>query len=170
METFAIPLPAAKGRPVPSRWRALGFTMPELMAALAIMGILAASAAPSFRELIAKQRVKQTATDLMIALSTTRSEALKRGVDMTLAPVSDDSWMTGWRIANPAHTGTYVLSHGATASGVTITGPASVGYRISGRITASTAPTFSIGAANTAAAYCITVNTSGRPVKTAASC
>lgn len=55
-----------------------GFTAIELMVTVAVVAILVALAAPSFRQLIATQRVKSVASALNESLWIARSEALKR--------------------------------------------------------------------------------------------
>ena len=55
-----------------------GFTAIELMVTVAVVAIFATLAAPSFRQLIATQRVKSVASALNESLWVARSEALKR--------------------------------------------------------------------------------------------
>ena len=81
--------------------RARGFTLPELLAGVAIMAILAAVAAPSMSEMVASQRVKSASGDVFTDLLRTRSEAIKRNRTVTLAPKTAGSWAGGWTIAHP---------------------------------------------------------------------
>src|SRR5450830_1885053 len=79
-----------------------GFTMAELLIVLAIVGILASLAAPSFSQFIKSQRIKSMATDLNASLSLARSEAVKRNKNVTLSPdVGTGFWQNGWQIADP---------------------------------------------------------------------
>ena len=64
--------------------RQQGFTLIELLITIAIASLLLALAAPSFSEIIRSNRVTSTTNTLVAALSLTRSEAIKRGVRMTL--------------------------------------------------------------------------------------
>lgn len=144
-----------------------GFTLVELLIALAITAILAGMAAPSFSDLIETQRVKSAATDLLIVLNRARSEALKRNVDVTLSPPSAN-WADGWQIADPI-TGDLIEKHDAVRN-VTITGPVSVIYQSSGRVQGSATVTFAISATSVSSERCVTLDLSGRPSIKAASC
>lgn len=144
-----------------------GFSMVELMVVLAITGILAALAMPSFTELIEGQRARSAATDLMVALTRTRSEAIKRNANVTLSPKSGD-WANGWQAPDPT-TGTIIEDH-AAINGLAIGGPASVVYQSSGRVQGGTAPSFPISGDFTGSARCVAVDLSGRPKIEAGSC
>lgn len=154
-----------------SRLRAAqsGFTMTELLAVVAIIGILASLAAPSFSEMIKNQKVKSMATDLNASLALARSEALKRNRDVTLAPTTAGSWQSGWQIADPDNVGSNIDVHSAFA-GLTATGPDSVVYRSSGRIQGGVAPAFNISAEGTSTQRCVSVDLSGRPYVKAVAC
>jgi type IV fimbrial biogenesis protein FimT len=92
-----------------------GFTMIELMATVAIAGILMTLAAPSFRTFILNNRIVTQANTLVTALNTARSEAINRGVRITVCKSSTGSacttsgnWETGWIVfTDPADAGTY---------------------------------------------------------------
>ena len=53
-----------------------GFTLIELMVTIAVMAIIAMLAAPSFADLIAKQRLESTTKQLLNILTTARSQAI----------------------------------------------------------------------------------------------
>ena len=61
-----------------------GFTVQELMIALAIAGILLGLAVPSFQTALYNNRLTSQANQLIAALNSARSEALKRGVRVTI--------------------------------------------------------------------------------------
>ena len=149
------------------RARDEGFTLIELLMAIAIIGILASLAVPSFVQVIADQRVKAAATNLFTALNVTRSEAIKHNTRVVLTP-KVGNWANGWVVLDPEG-GRNLLDENGT--GVPITGgPASVTYNGSGRLSgATTAPSFTIGESGKPQ-RCLSVDLSGRPNVKASRC
>ena len=80
--------------------RIRGFTIVELMVVIVIATLLAAVATPSLSTALTNQRLRNAATDLVSALMLARSEAIKRGVDVQVAPLSPGDWTSGWRVAS----------------------------------------------------------------------
>lgn len=82
-----------------------GFTLVELMVALAIFAILASVALPAFDSFILNNRLRTYANDFAAAARLARSEALKRNgqvrlcmtVDATTCAASG-SWEQGWLV------------------------------------------------------------------------
>lgn len=153
---------------VATRSRA-GFTLIELMVVVAIVAILSSIAAPSFKEIIASQRIKSLGSDLLTALTRTRSEAIKRNAEVTLTPVSSGSWQYGWSIPNPSDTGRKLADH-AAISGAIVNGPASVIYLPNGRIKGASAPSFDISISGVDAHRCVRADLSGRPYQKSTAC
>lgn len=95
-------------RPSPtSRRKSHGFTLLEVMVVVAIMGVLAALAAPSFNPLIERWRVRQVAEQLQSTLHFARSEAIKRGGRVVIEKLPNNTngcttatgvndWDCGW--------------------------------------------------------------------------
>lgn len=150
-------------RPTPLDRRSGGFTLVEMMVVVVIAAILAGAAAPSFSKAIATQRAKGAGTDVYLALLKARSEAIKRNAAVTLAPKSG-GWQNGWQIVNPADATDILEDHGAAAM-ASISGPASVIYRPSGRLQAgsSVSVVVTVGAGSTASSQCVAVDLSGQP-------
>jgi type IV fimbrial biogenesis protein FimT len=86
-----------------------GFTLTELMVTVAIVGILAGLAAPSFRDMLNQNNATSLANELATTLNLARSEAIKRAVRVTVCKSADitnasptcsttASWQDGWLI------------------------------------------------------------------------
>jgi type IV fimbrial biogenesis protein FimT len=99
--------------------------------------VVSAVAAPGLRSFALSQRAKTLSYDLVQDLLVARSEALKRNVPVTVAPVGD-SWATGWSVtaggqpisARPADHDALVFD----------SAPASITFNIYGRISAPADP------------------------------
>jgi type IV fimbrial biogenesis protein FimT len=68
------------------------------MVTVAIAAILMAIAAPSFSIFIDNQKLLTTATEFYSAVNMTRSEAIKRGAQVTLAANDGVAWTSGWTV------------------------------------------------------------------------
>ncbi len=68
------------------------------MVVVAIIAVLAAIAAPSFTPLIERWRVRQAVEGLQSTLYFARSEAIKRGGNITIRkePTGSNGWDCGW--------------------------------------------------------------------------
>lgn len=75
-----------------------GFTIVELMIAIALMGIIAVIAIPSMTNFAIRQRVSSQANEMMLSLAFARAEAIKRNTEIRLLPVTDSAagWQDGW--------------------------------------------------------------------------
>jgi type IV fimbrial biogenesis protein FimT len=83
------------------------FTLIELVMTMAIAGILVTIAIPSFNSTLTSSRLTNYANDLVGALNLARSEAVRRGVSVTVRKIDNFSytnlgagvnWETGWDI------------------------------------------------------------------------
>ncbi len=86
-----------------------GFTMIELMLTISIASILLAVAVPSYQSLMRESRLTTQANELMTSLHYARSEAVKRGMRVTICKSSDgasctngSNWQDGWLIFSDA--------------------------------------------------------------------
>jgi len=76
-----------------------GFTLLELLVAMAIAVILMAIAVPSFNSFIRDSTLRSETNTLSSSISLSRSEAVRRGENVRITAVSgSDNWSTGWRI------------------------------------------------------------------------
>jgi len=72
-----------------------GFTLIELMITLVVLAILLAVGVPSFNNLIENNRVTAQANSLLGAVNLARSEAVKRGVPVSVRS-EDGGFEEGW--------------------------------------------------------------------------
>jgi len=89
----------------------LGFTLIELMVTIAIAAILSAVAIPSFTSTISRNRLTNSANELVTTLNLARSEAVKRAMSVTVRKVDGNSstnrsaganWEDGWDVFTDA--------------------------------------------------------------------
>ncbi len=74
-------------------YKTQGFTLIELVATIAIAGILMAMTIPSFNSTITSSRITSYANDFVSALNLARSEAVRRGIPVS---VSNNGTPTHW--------------------------------------------------------------------------
>jgi type IV fimbrial biogenesis protein FimT len=127
-----------------SRHRSGGFTLVELMVTLVVLAIALGIGVPGFRDFIEGQKVKTAAFDLSSALMVSRSEAIKRNADVTLAPKTG-GWTAGWTVKS----GTTTLLEQAAIPGINFddSSPTSLVFHSTGRRpTITGGPDFEISA------------------------
>jgi type IV fimbrial biogenesis protein FimT len=148
--------------------QAPGFTLIEMMFVVIILFTLTTIALPSYNQFVRNQRVQTASFDLFSSLTLARSEAVTRNTTVSVATQSGtDNWAAGWRVL----AGATILREQEAIPNITMTGPATVSFTGSGRLTANLASGFEITTEGTGAkARCITVDPSGRPVTKAATC
>jgi len=157
-------------RPVMDR-RSQGFTLPELLMVVTIIGIISAFAAPSFNNMLVNERVKSASLDVTSALTLARSEAIKQNGSVTLTPTSGTTaWAGGWTTTAPD--ASVIATQAAYPSSIVITGPTSIVYNRSGRSASSATVTLQVGPAtgSTVSPRCISVALTGQPKSVVGSC
>lgn len=138
-----------------------GFSLLELMVAVAVLAVISALAAPSFKQLLAAQRVRVTAYNIISDLVFARSEAVKRGENVTVTPTSS-AWVNGWSV-NVASTAEVIGGQGSVGGGVEFTAsPSSVTFDRNGRTSVVTVVRFALTDGGTHP-RCVSLDPSGRP-------
>jgi type IV fimbrial biogenesis protein FimT len=80
--------------------RDAGITVIEVMIVVAILAVLVALAAPNLSELFIRNRLDTAANDFTTALNLARSEAIRRGVPVTIrrSSTTAQEWTQGWEV------------------------------------------------------------------------
>ena len=93
---------------------ARGFNILELMLTITVLAVIAGFAAPSFLTTVRANRIVTDNNELVSALTLARSEAITRGVRVTVCPTTNQTacattggWEQGWMVfVDPANSGT----------------------------------------------------------------
>lgn len=80
--------------------QAFGFTLLELLIVIGIVGVLMGMAVPSFRDMMRNNRLTTYTNELVTTLNFARSEAVKRGVQVTILRKGNSvsTWENGWDV------------------------------------------------------------------------
>ena len=77
--------------------RQLGFTLMELLMALAIVGIVAVFGIPSMTQFLASKRTDSQINEFITTIREARTSAMKRNSVILISPVNGD-WSLGWQM------------------------------------------------------------------------
>jgi len=86
-----------------------GFTLIELIVTISVVAILLTIAIPNFQTFVLNNRLTGQANDMMTALNYARSEAIKRGLPVSMSSNSGTAdWSAGWIVfADPNNDGIF---------------------------------------------------------------
>jgi type IV fimbrial biogenesis protein FimT len=103
MYVFLMVNPELPVMPVPHAER--GFTLIELLITVSIAAIMLTLAIPSFQSFLLNNRLTSQTNDFVLALASARSEAVKRGVRVSVCSRDSDAtcaasttWGNGWLV------------------------------------------------------------------------
>lgn len=78
-----------------------GFTLMEMMLAVSIFAILTMLAVPSFRDAAGRAALRSATTDMVVAINTSRAQAVANRQDIQLRSTDNADWGKGWTIDYP---------------------------------------------------------------------
>jgi type IV fimbrial biogenesis protein FimT len=127
-----------------------GFTLIELMIAIAVFAILLAIAVPSFRDASLAARLGSIANNMVASVQLARSEAIKRNAVVRLCAssngtscVSSTNWQQGWIVLDQANNNVLQVQQ-ALPAGWKVTQSAASNLDFQGIGVGATATTFTI--------------------------
>jgi prepilin-type N-terminal cleavage/methylation domain-containing protein len=121
-----------------------GFTLIEMLVVVALLGIFLAIAAPSFAGLIRSNKVQAAADELVTVLQYARSEAITRGVTVTLTADSATTWNAGFNITAAGQI-LRRIDAGGLQSGITVSsGAAQASFSATGTTGGTTSQCFTL--------------------------
>jgi prepilin-type N-terminal cleavage/methylation domain-containing protein len=144
-------MPAAQLYPARPAHR--GFTLVEMMVAIALAVVLLSLSVPSFTGMLARMRIEGASHNLATDLQLARTEAVQRRAAVTLATLGDGS---GYTITS----GSTTLKSVTFASGVSFTG--GVGISFDPLRALANAATLTGGSAGTASRLRVSTDVMGR--------
>ena len=72
-----------------------GFTLLELMTAIAVMAVLLSVGVPSFIQIVRNNRITAQTNEMVAALNIARSESIKRGIPVSVCSSTDGTSCAG---------------------------------------------------------------------------
>lgn len=142
-------------RPIPNT---RGFTLVELVIAVSVLALLVSLSAPLYTSMTANNRARSAAYSLVSALTFARSEAIKRNVTVSVAPLGT-GWQEGWEVEASGD----ILARTESEAALVLTGPlAGVSYLPNGRLSTPGIVLFTVSA-TTGTTRCVVIDLGGRP-------
>jgi len=75
-----------------------GVSLLEALLATSIAGVLTTAAVPAMTEAMSNQRLGTGTSDLFASFNLARSEAVRRGEPVAVAPADAQDWSSGWKV------------------------------------------------------------------------
>lgn len=149
-----------------------GLTLVEALVVMSIMTILLAVAMPSFSDFTRDQRIRAAGYDLVSDLLLARSEAIKRGAQVSIVGAGEE-WTNGWavRVDGGLHAGSIVQQRGVLGAKVGVSGVSTLSFDRNGRLASGGTTQFAlVDKASGEQRRCIVIDLSGMPQSRAGAC
>ncbi len=148
-----------------------GYTLIELVVAMTVAAVLVAIALPSFQAFAANQSIRTASYTVTSSLILTRSEAVKRNAQVTIAAVGG-VWTNGWTVTSG---GQSLLAVPALTQKTPIgaSAPPAITFDGSGRVVGAAGQIqipLSVQAGGQLVQRCITLDVSGMPKTVVGAC
>tara|TARA_B100001115_G_C15726733_1_gene353722 strand:- start:212 stop:730 length:519 start_codon:yes stop_codon:yes gene_type:complete len=85
-----------------NKQKQMGFTLMELLMALAIVGIIAVFGIPSMTQFLASKRTDSQINEFLITIREARTSAMKLNSTVVINPINGD-WTSGWQMGLDAN-------------------------------------------------------------------
>lgn len=156
----------------PRPGRSRGVTLIELMVVVVVLAVLGTLAAPSFRGLLAEQRLSAATSSINSLLWLARSESIKRNVPINLSVAAGSPWQV-YRCADGSDTCTaanrQVISNAEREFDSLALPARDFKFNNQGRLTAGVGA-LELSTDSGDRKRCITVNTSGKSTSSKGAC
>ncbi len=159
--------------------RQTGLTLIELIITVAVFIVVVSTAGPALQNVLNNNRMVSQVNTLLGDLNFTRSEAIKRGEQVTVCQSDDqtsctndpNAWHKGWIVKDAG--GTLLRVHGELRGGTTLTfARGSLSYKGDGTATGLATGTFSfcVPSSGSSSGKALTVSATGRVRKSSSTC